>query len=275
MGRLTFLQGWVLTSDNPHFGGISAMQVGRDEILALSDTGWLIRFARPRSGVGRARISSLPDGPGATALKSDRDSESMVVSDGVAWVGFEGRNAIWRYALPDWQGTSHAAPPAMASWPANTGAEGMVRLHDGRFLVFSEGPKRPDGANALLLFEGDPAVPGTAVLGLGYRPPKGYSLTDASILPDGRLLLLNRRFSLLDGVSAKLVLVPHPDLIAGTEFEGEEIADFRPPIAVDNMEALSVTREHGRTIVWIASDDNFSPLQRTLLLKFALTDSER
>jgi hypothetical protein len=36
------------------------------------------------------------------------------------------------------------------------------------------------------------------------------------------------------------------------------------------MEALSVTRELGRTIVWIASDDNFSPLQRTLLLKFAL-----
>ena len=29
-----------------------------------------------------------------------------------------------------------------------------------------------------------------------------------------------------------------------------------------------MTVENGRTIVWIASDDNFIPLQRTLLLKF-------
>ena len=47
---------------------------------------------------------------------------------------------------------------------------------------------------------------------------------------------------------------------------------LRAPAAIDNMEALSVTRERGRTILWIASDDNFSPLQRTLLLKFALVD---
>ena len=47
---------------------------------------------------------------------------------------------------------------------------------------------------------------------------------------------------------------------------------LQPPLTVDNMEALSVTVENGRTIVWIASDDNFFPLQRTLLLKFALVE---
>jgi hypothetical protein len=36
------------------------------------------------------------------------------------------------------------------------------------------------------------------------------------------------------------------------------------------MEGISVTREGGRTIVWLTSDDNYSPLQQTLLLKFAL-----
>ena len=53
---------------------------------------------------------------------------------------------------------------------------------------------------------------------------------------------------------------------------GRQIADFHRPINVDNMEALSVTREQGRTIVWIASDDNYNPLQRTLLMKFALAE---
>jgi hypothetical protein len=43
-------------------------------------------------------------------------------------------------------------------------------------------------------------------------------------------------------------------------------------MAVDNMEAQSVTRENGRTIVWIASDDNLNPIQRTILLKLALRE---
>jgi hypothetical protein len=34
------------------------------------------------------------------------------------------------------------------------------------------------------------------------------------------------------------------------------------------MEGLAVTQEAGRTILWIASDDNLLALQRTLLLKF-------
>jgi hypothetical protein len=38
------------------------------------------------------------------------------------------------------------------------------------------------------------------------------------------------------------------------------------------MEGVSTTVENGRTIVWLVSDDNFSPLQRTLLLKFALVE---
>jgi hypothetical protein len=38
------------------------------------------------------------------------------------------------------------------------------------------------------------------------------------------------------------------------------------------MEALSVMREQGRTIVRLASDDNFLRIQRTLLLEFALLE---
>ena len=45
-----------------------------------------------------------------------------------------------------------------------------------------------------------------------------------------------------------------------------------PPRPVDNMEALAVSREGGRTIVRIASDDNYLALQRTLLLEFELDE---
>ena len=100
----------------------------------------------------------------------------------------------------------------------------------------------------------------------------GYRITDAALLPDGRLLLLNRRFALFEGVSAVLSVADLTGLRAGGTIEGREIATLRPPLTVDNMEALSVTVENGRTILWIASDDNFFPLQQTLLLKFALVE---
>jgi hypothetical protein len=48
------------------------------------------------------------------------------------------------------------------------------------------------------------------------------------------------------------------------------VAAFEGAVTRDNLEALSVTQEGGRTILWLASDDNYNPLQRTLLMKFAL-----
>ncbi len=148
----------------------------------------------------------------------------------------------------------------------------MLRLPDGRFLIFSESGRRPDGSTEVLLFDRDPTLPAVKAVSLGYRPPKGFVVTDAAWLPDGRMLLLNRRYAGLEGISAKLIVARLSSLQAGTVIVGQEIADFRPPVTIDNMEALAVTREGERTIVWIASDDNFSPLQRTLLMKFALAD---
>jgi hypothetical protein len=272
LGRLAWLGGWRLTSNNRRFGGISAMHVEAGEVTAFSDSGWLFRFALPRRGdVSRARIGPLPAGPGGKERKSDRDIESAFVGGGSAWLGFERSNAVWRYALPGWRVTQWAAPPAMRRWPANRGAEAMVALADGRFILFAEG-KGSSAASEALLFDGDPSRPGTRAVRMRYAKPRGYRTTDAALLPDGRILVHNRRVAFLEGVSAKLSLVDISRAGAGAVLRGVELADFHRPINVDNMEALSVTREGRRTIVWIASDDNYSPLQQTLLLKFALDD---
>lgn len=267
LGRLRFLGAWRLTSNDRRFGGISAMKVEGGAVLAFSDSGWMIRFPLPgaRSPL-KARIGALPDGPGSARRKTARDVESLWTDGREAWIAFERLNQVWRFERPGWRPAAHSAPEAMRRWPANRGGEAMVRLADGRFLIVSEG--RGQGGPALL-FSGDPAQPGTPATGLRYRPPYGYRATDAALLPDGRLLVLNRRFAVLEGVTAKLVLVEAREReLAVTA----EVADFRPPVTVDNMEALSVTREGGRTVVWLASDDNYNPLQRTLLMKFALEE---
>ena len=269
-GQLVFLGGWHLRSRDVRFGGISAMHVEQGQVLAISDGGGLFRFPVPaRAGEQPLRVERVARGPGNGRRKSDRDVESMAVADGHVWLGFEGRNAVWRYRRADWAFEAAAAPPAMRTWPSQHGPEAMVRLGDGRFMLFAEGGEAVDGTTPALLFEGDPALASTSATPLRYRPPAGFRVTDAALLPDGRLLLLNRRYRLLEGWSAALAIAE----IADGVIEAREIARLADPLTIDNMEALSVTEEGGRTIVWIASDDNFTPwLQRTLLLKFALVE---
>lgn len=272
-GALEFLEGWRLRSRDVRFGGVSAIHVEGRDAIALSDAGTVFRFPLPtQEGPLELRIERLARGPGAGRRKGDRDSEAVVVSGGRLWIAFEGRNQIWRYRKRDLGVEAAAAPRAMANWPSNAGGEAMVRLSDGRFIVFAEGPRDEDGTTPALLFDGEPST-ASKPAALRYRPPPGYRITDAAALPDGRLILLNRRWALLEGFSAVLAIAGTDRLEAGALIEGRELAALRSPITVDNMEALSTTREGGRTILWVASDDNFNPLlQQTLLLKFALRD---
>ena len=217
-------------------------------------------------------VIELAQGPGTAHRKSERDAESATrdPATGRIWIGFENVNELWRYSPDLSRAEAHVAPPEMARWPANTGAEAMVRLRDGRFVVFSEEDERPDGSNAGLLYPSDPTVGNVAPLRFGYRAPRGYAVTDAAELPDGRLLVLHRRFTVLDGVSAKLAIVDLRGVAEGKTIGGTTIATLAPPLTVDNMEGLAIEQDGEQTIVWIASDDNFSAVQRNLLLKFAL-----
>ena len=271
-GKLTYLGGWVLRSNDGRFGGISAMHVEDGEVIALSDAGSLLRFRLPGRQEPKLTILPLPEGPGSPQVKGDRDTEAMVVHKKLAWIAFEGRNQLWRYRTKDWTSNAWAAPPGMRKWSSNSGAEAMLRLADGRFIVFSEGSGRGDGSSEALLFDGDPALEHTAAQAMSYVAPKGFRITDAALLPDGRLLFLNRRAGLADGISAKLTVADPARVAPGRALWGQEIAHLQAPLTVDNMEALSVTQENGRTVVWLASDDNFIPLQRTLLMKFELAD---
>ncbi|QPQ54458.1 esterase-like activity of phytase family protein [Allosphingosinicella flava] len=264
LGELLYLGGWAVQSADARFGGLSALHVDDGDAIALSDGGDLVRW---RLGGGAATIQPLAQGPGAAFTKRNRDSESLVAGEGRLWIGYEGANEIWTYDPLTLAPLGRAAPRAMAGWGRNAGAEAMARLPGGRFLILEEAAAGADGTVAALLMNGDPADPATETAALRYRPPAGYRPVDVAALADGRLLILNRRFSLFGGFTAKLVMAR----IAGGSIEVErEIAHFAPPVVTDNYEALALTQENGRQILWLASDDNFNPLQRTLLLKFEL-----
>jgi hypothetical protein len=50
---------------------------------------------------------------------------------------------------------------------------------------------------------------------------------------------------------------------------GQEVVELRPPLTLDNFEGLAVHRlGDGSLRLTLVSDDNFSPLQRTLIVQF-------
>ena len=269
VGGLVFRRGWALASDAPRFGGISAMHVADGEVTALSDSGDLLLFPLPGAGPARVRVIALPLGHASPARKRDRDTEALAVHGGHAWVAFERHNLVARHRRSDWRLESFARPEAMRRWGRNSGPETLVRLADGRFLAIEEGGG--DDYSRVALFDGDPAAAPTRALTGRYRRVPGYRATDAAQLPDGRLLILNRRAS-LGRFPAVLTIADMPQWRQGATIEGRELVRLERPLTTDNMEALSVAREGGRTIVRIASDDNFMRLQRTLLLEFELAE---
>lgn len=273
VGALVYLGGVRLTSQSRAFGGFSSMQIIGDRFTLLSDGGHIVRFRmgddfRPHA----LEFGALSGGPGTGWRKAERDSESQTrdPATGQVWVGFEQVNAIWRYDRAG-RPEANARPRAMADWSSNGGPESLVRLRGGSFLTISETTRPPGGkGRAGVIFAGDPTDPKVRSSGFVYQPPAGYDPTDMIELPDGRLLVVNRRVTIADLFTAKLVMLERGAVKPGASVSGREIATFAAPLLHDNFEALAVTQEDGATIVWIASDDNREWFEQSLLLKFRL-----
>lgn len=274
-GAFRLLGAWRLSSSNPTFGGISSMRVSDGRVTALSDAAFVLQF-RFDGKREQSRLKSRPLPGIYTSREPDRDSESMTRDPrtGEVWVGFEASNTVRRFSRNLNAKRAWAAPPAMARWPENQGPEGLVRLSDGRFLIFSEASPGPELSTEVLLFPGDPILYSRSPLRFFYKPPSGFSPTDAAELPDGRVLVLNRHFSIFDGVSAMVTVIDPRQIAADRIIPSKLIVQLKPPLNIDNMEALSIERIAGRIIVWIGSDDNFNPMQQTLLFKFELDPAE-
>lgn len=275
VGDLIFLNAWELGSNNEDFGGISALTALADgRFIGVSDAGTLIGFGLTRDDrVDRPFIAPLPDSRGPQATYKDRDSEGIAydAASGQFWVSYEANHAIRRFSRSFARSTGTVRPREMQSWPSNKGAECIIRLVDGRFMIISESLEDDDSHQALLL-SGDPVEPGTDIARFTYRPPAGYRVTDGTQLPDGRLLILNRWVGLPNGFAAKLALVDTDSIEKGAAVSGQVIATLSSPLLVDNMEGIAISRDGANVIVWLISDNNFSIFQRTLLMKFRLSE---
>ena len=273
VGRLRYLGGVEISSPDRRVGGVSGMRFLPDgRLLAITDAGdWLtLTLAEPAgrlTGVGSIEIDRMRAINGQPMRgKSSADAEALELgTDGTRYVAFERDHRIMRFA-PTRDGSRPVAFPDrdwLARLPSNAGVEAMARVGDSwLYLAEEAGPNAHNGVLAR-------ARGGSAYGRLVYRPPAGFKPTDAVALDANRALVLNRRYSPMIGVAASLMLVEidHARLALGST---TVLAEFTTPLSIDNMEALAIRRAGDRIFVYLASDDNFSPLQRTLIMKFEL-----
>ncbi|WP_194954292.1 esterase-like activity of phytase family protein [Sphingopyxis solisilvae] len=273
-GSLHFVRGWHLVSPHSRFGGFSALaRTGPGAFILVGDNGYRTRLTVDGAGrVSAVDIRPLPTPDGRPASKAMADVEALSV-DSVgdrAWIALEGINQIWRLDAGLLHIEARRKLP-QPRWPANRGAEAMARLPDGRMIVFSEDADDDPRGREALLYAGDPAMPGPPPQRFFYDARGKGLVSDAAVLPDGRILLVHRRLG-FDPVFTTILAVVDPADIRTDGVVRSQTIGRVPRRLAENYEGAAVGVEGGRTYLWLVSDDNFNRWQRSLLLQFELVD---
>jgi hypothetical protein len=156
--------------------------------------------------------------------------------------------------------------------PPNRGIEALVLVPKGlplagTLIAISERGLDKAGNISGFLIGG--ASPGH----FAVRRSSNFDVTDAALLPGGDVVLLERRFSWSSGLAVRMRRIALGEIKPGAVVDGPVLFDVDLGYEIDNMEGLSVHRSAGGEVVLtLISDDNFSALQRTLLLQFALAE---
>lgn len=276
IGALVYRGGVSLTANDRRFGGWSDLDISEDgaRLTAISDRGfWFdatIVYDNGRlTHLTDARLGVLVDLAGRPQRGLAGDAEGLArAPDGSFFVSFERRHRIWHYpaADPPFSELPRAVPPppGLNAAPENGGIEALVRLPGGRLLALAE--ELYDG-EANVGWVGD----GRTWQRLTYQAETDFKPTGLTKLPNGDLLVLERRFTRLGLPGARIVRLAARDIQPGARLVGKELARIEPPLTLDNFEGIATRLgSHGETLIYIVSDDNYFFLQRTLLLMFEL-----
>jgi hypothetical protein len=283
-GQLEYRSGLILTSGFGGFGGLSGLRLDAkgERFISFSDkgtwfTGRIVYSGREMTGLDDVEAAPMlgPDGRPITA-RGWFDSESIALDGSFVYIGLERVNQVLRFDFAKGftraRGEVVPLPPAAKKLPFNKGLEALVFVPKGlplagTLIAISERGLDPAG-NLIAFLIGGP-TPGQ----FSVRRTDHFDVSDAVLLPTGELLVLERKFSLLTGVGIRIRRIALKSVAPGAVVDGPSIFDADLGHEIDNMEGIDahVTPE-GNTVLTMVSDDNFSLIQRTLLLQFTLVE---
>ena len=282
-GKLEFLGGISYSSSNPLLGAMSAIRFRKDRenFVAVLDTGhWLTgriqRDAEGRlSGLADLKTESMVNSDGEDEnVKYQMDAEGLAIGKGEIFVSFEALHRIDAYPDPGFMAAepSHRLPLPFPrrELRGNRGMETLaIAPEAGPFgavpVAVTERSLDADGNVLAAVLDGPRAGPFTVT----RNDP--WDITDGAFLPDGDLLLLERRFRLSDGVGMRIRRIDGKEIRPGAVVTGTVLVDADLSHQIDNMEGMDVVAMAPDDIrIIVISDDNHSILQRNLMLEFRL-----
>jgi len=272
LDALRFEAGFVLGAADPRFGGLSGLWLAPDghEIIMASDHGAIWRATLEHEGdrlMGFAdwQAAALGHTAGDPAGRIDAEALADDAAGGLV-VAVEGALPLRRIARDD-PASAEPLPAADDLGDAgagNAGIEALATLADGGLLALSEGVFAAPGQLAAWLIEDGRVTP------LRYLVSDGFVPTGADRLDD-TIYIVERRFSLLDGGFASRVVTLDVEQLQVGPLSAQPLAQLGRPAISENFEGIAVRQgAGGRILIYLVSDDNFLPLQRTLLLQFSL-----
>jgi hypothetical protein len=283
-GKLEFVGGLQLSSDAKGFGGLSALRLfpDRNHIVALTDKCLVLTGTLERDVTGALHdltnvvLSGLPSGPdGRPLTKSGHyDCEALEIVGGKAFIAFEKNSTIGRFTIN--------ADGTLSDFAVAIRKDKIGRLSNNRgieaFAVFP--PGTPLAGHGIAIAEDSPNpegnhrafIQGPVANGeLSIAKRDDFAITDAAFLPNGDLVVLERRFGLRISPGVRIRRLPLAQLIPGATVDGEILVEADLTHRIDNMEGIAVTTdEAGQTYLTLVSDDNFNYFQNTILLEFRL-----
>jgi hypothetical protein len=283
-GALDYVGGLVLRAEIPRFGGFSSLAFDQasGQLISISDHGWWLRaklVIKDGKPAGLADVEMAPVlGPdGKPVGRTKRfDTESLTLHEGIAFVGIERVHEVLRFDLGRdglaARGQNIHVPAEAKKFPSNQSLEAICYAAQGpaRGTLIAIAERARKGEN--LPTRGF-ILMGTHKGAFDLKRHDEFDITDCAFAPNGDLFVLERRFGWFSGLAVRLRKIDPRTIKPDATLDGAVLMEAGPGTVIDNMEGLAISKnEKGETILTLISDDNFSMLQRTVLLQFRLRE---
>jgi len=271
--RLGF-EGGLVVNGPRRVGALSGLLIDDEDLLAVTDTGDFVTMRLRLEGgrlvgIDRVAVAARRDVDGKPITQKKRgDAEALAQLPGRVAVLVEMGRTLLAYPA-DGLAVDPSATPERISLTLEErrvgrgGWEALATRADGRLVAIAE---RRDGEAV--------ETPGF-ILGerrFVVRRRDGYAITGADILPGGDMLLVERRYRGGLDVAMRVRRIGADALDRGGIADGPILLEADFAAEIDNMEAIAAEVTKGGIVLTLASDDNHSLWQRTLLLRFRVTD---
>jgi len=253
------------------YGGFSGLVISSEgtEALVVTDKSFFFVLALRRgeneilTGYSVIRKGRILSSKGEHLNGRNTDSESIVIDkNNNYYISFESNHRIMMHAKVEGKGVFVPKHPMFRKLSVNKGIEALAIDADNRLIAIPEKP--PSGISDIPIFR----LQNDKWEIIKYvKINDNFLVTDAEILPEGLLLILERKFSWTQGFKTRF------RLISLDKFDNKEPVTIFTSTAnqFDNLEGVTLWRDkNGEMRILTVSDDNFHPLQQSEIREFFL-----